>query len=255
MKKKSALLILPLLMVLAVALVVAACGDGGTTSSSAGGLSGSTETTAAGSTTSEAAGGSSTTVAGMTSTTAAGGAGIPNNIAVQLTGAEEVPPTDTGATGTFTLVISMGGTGASDTTTGGSSTGGGLIPAGLSVSYKLEVSNIKDVTAAHIHLGAKGQNGDVIYPLYNGPQKNGDFSGVLAEGPLDEANLSGPFKGKTFADLVTSVLSGQTYVNVHSAANPNGEIRGQLILQMGGSTGSTEAGATGGATTTTGGSY
>jgi hypothetical protein len=192
---------------------------------------------------------------------------------VNLTGDEEVPPVQTDATATFTLTLSMGGTGTGGgtggsesttsvpATTGTSSSGGGLLPQGLSLSYKLEVENITDANAAHIHLGEKGQNGDVVYPLFTGPQKNGSFTGVLAEGQLTEANLTGPYQGKTFADLVSAALAGQLYVNVHTVANPNGEIRGQLLIDMGGETTTTAAGAAGatttsaGATTTTSSSY
>src|SRR5258708_2729971 len=32
----------------------------------------------------------------------------------------------------------------------------------------------------------------------------------------------------SFADAVTAVLGGQTYVNVHTMANPGGEVRGHI---------------------------
>jgi CHRD domain-containing protein len=35
----------------------------------------------------------------------------------------------------------------------------------------------------------------------------------------------------TFADAVTAILNGNTYINVHTQANLGGEIRGQLTLQ------------------------
>lgn len=238
MKRKVTLLIVPLVVLLAVGLIVAGCGSSTTTTTV---TSASTTTSAAGST-----------------TTAAGGAGgIPTMITVPLTGAQEVPPTNTGATGTFTLTLTMP-SGAS-ASTASTSAGGGLIPPGLTVSFKLEVTNMTNITAAHIHLGAMGQNGPVIYPLFTGPVKNGSFTGVLAEGPLVESNLTGPYQGKTFADLVTAVLTGQTYVNVHTTANPNGEIRGQIVISTGGATPTTAAGgptttaAAGGTATTTSG--
>ena len=114
------------------------------------------------------------------------------------------------------------------------------------------MTNIVDVTAAHIHLGASGTNGPVIVPLFTGPQKSGSFTGTLAKAAITEADLTGPMKGKTFADLAAAVLSGQTYVNVHTAANPNGEIRGQIIVP-GAAGGATPTTAGGGATTTTAG--
>jgi hypothetical protein len=36
-------------------------------------------------------------------------------------------------------------------------------------------------------------------------------------------------EGKTLEDLVAAMDSGETYVNVHTAEHPDGEIRGQVI--------------------------
>ncbi|MDQ2964074.1 MAG: CHRD domain-containing protein, partial [Pseudomonadota bacterium] len=66
-------------------------------------------------------------------------------------------------------------------------------------------------TAAHIHEGAAGKNGGVIIPL----TKNGDAFSVPAGAKLTDAQYAAYQKG----DL---------YVNVHSAKNPDGEIRAQL---------------------------
>ena len=63
---------------------------------------------------------------------------------------------------------------------------------------------------AHIHLGAKGKPGAVIEPLC-GPCKS----------PLNG-------KSKLSASTISSLASGKTYVNVHAAKNPAGEIRGQV---------------------------
>jgi hypothetical protein len=241
-KKKVLVLMVPLVLLVALSLVVAGWGSSTTSTT------GSTTVTSG----STATGGSSTT-ASSTATTGGSTGGIPNAITVQMTGDEEVPAVQTAATGTFTLTLSMGGAGgsASSASTASTSGGGGLIPPGLTVSFKLEVNNITDANAAHIHLGAKGQNGPVIYPLFTGPQKNGSFSGVLAEGALTEANLTGPYQGKSFADLVGAVLAGQCYVNVHTAANPNGEIRGQILITGLGGSSTTAAGGAGASTPTT----
>lgn len=120
-------------------------------------------------------------------------------------------------------------------------------PSGFNISYDLDVANIVDVTAAHLHLGAKGANGPVIVPLFTGPQKTGSFTRVLAKGTITQADLTGPMAGKTFADLAAAVLAGQTYVNVHTVKSPNGQIRGQIIIPA---VGGTAATASGGATTT-----
>jgi cysteine-rich repeat protein len=65
-------------------------------------------------------------------------------------------------------------------------------------------------TAAHIHAGAVGVDGPILIPLAGGPTV---WSGATAPlSPEDLARLKG----------------GTLYVNVHTAANPGGEIRGQI---------------------------
>jgi hypothetical protein len=186
-----------------------------------------------------------TTTTTAVPTTTPGGATTPVTITVQLAGDQEVPPVQTSASGVFTLTVTM--------PTAGSTTSGSGLPPGLEVTYKLDVTDIADATAAHIHLAAAGQNGDVIYPLFAGPEKTGAFTGTLAEGTIDEANLTGPFAGKTLSDVVAAVLSGQTYVNVHTVTNKGGEIRGQIIISTAGASTPTTAGTT--PTTATGGGY
>ena len=65
-------------------------------------------------------------------------------------------------------------------------------------------------TAAHIHLGAMGKSGNVVVPLC-GPCKSGQ-SGI--------ATLN--------ASVLKAAGKHLLYVNVHTAKNPAGEIRGQL---------------------------
>ena len=82
---------------------------------------------------------------------------------------------------------------------------------GSSLSWKLEFHHLTgSATAAHIHLGKKGKAGPVIVPLC---------------GPCS-SSVSGTAK---VSSKVASELDGnQSYVNVHTAKNPSGEIRGQL---------------------------
>ena len=65
-------------------------------------------------------------------------------------------------------------------------------------------------TAAHIHLGRAGKAGPVAVPL----------CGPCTSGAKGTATLT--------AAQVKAVLGGGTYVNVHTAKNPDGEIRGAL---------------------------
>jgi hypothetical protein len=69
-------------------------------------------------------------------------------------------------------------------------------------------------TAAHLHLGAVGVNGGIVVPL--NPTSANTFTGT---GTLTPAQA-------------TALSSGGTYVNVHTAANPGGEIRGQVVASL-----------------------
>ena len=91
--------------------------------------------------------------------------------------------------------------------------GSGTITVGDDMSVKGSVTT-KGIngTAAHIHQAAAGKNGGVIIPLTKG--SDGSWS-VPAGAKLTDAQLAA-FK------------AGELYVNVHSAAHPDGEIRAQL---------------------------
>lgn len=97
-------------------------------------------------------------------------------------------------------------------------------PMGDTVSYKVNATGISGVSMAHIHSAKVGENGDPIAMLQikeaNGP--------VVAEGNITSSDLMGSLAGKSVSDLVTKMQSGETYVNVHTSTNPNGEIRGQI---------------------------
>ncbi len=107
---------------------------------------------------------------------------------LKLTGAEEVPPVSTSASGSGSIKVSGDG----------------------SVSGSVSTTGMQG-TAAHIHQGARGQNGPVIVPL----DKNGDTYSVPAGRKLTEAQMQ-------------AYKAGNLYVNVHSAAHKGGEVRAQL---------------------------
>ena len=111
------------------------------------------------------------------------------NVDVKLSGDQEVPPVKTSATGNGTITVN------DDKTVSGSVTTSGI-----------------NGVAAHIHNGAPGKNGPVAVPL----TKDGDNKWTVGPGAkLTDAQ---------FADF----KAGNLYVNVHSAAHKDGEIRGQL---------------------------
>jgi hypothetical protein len=98
---------------------------------------------------------------------------------------------------------------------------------GKALTYKLHVKDLSDATAAHIHMGKKGENGPPLVGLFSGEKKE-KFSGVLSEGTITEKDLMGDLKGKPLEELVKLIQAGDTYVNVHTGAYPDGEIRGQI---------------------------
>lgn len=118
-----------------------------------------------------------------------------------------------------------------------SSTGSGFSSVTVSedrteLDFRLYVSDLDDVTQAHIHVGPPDDNGPVAAFLF-GPEDPGVAAdGLIAEGTITESDLvatAGVFDG-TMAQLIQLIEDGQTYVNVHTETNPPGEIRGQLGL-------------------------
>jgi hypothetical protein len=83
------------------------------------------------------------------------------------------------------------------------------------------------VVASHIHVGSAQVNGPVIldFRVVSGTSNDFAYSGRLTEADL-RANAQ--FGINSFDDAIFAIASGVTYVNVHSQANPGGEIRGQL---------------------------
>ena len=108
--------------------------------------------------------------------------------AVQLSGANEVPPVNSPAKGSGTISVSDDGT----------------------VTGSVTLQGI-DATMGHIHQGAAGNNGPVLVHL----QQSGSQFAV-------------PAGTKLTPDQMKVLQSGGLYVNVHSAAHPGGELRGQI---------------------------
>jgi len=159
----------------------------------------------------------------LTAFTLAGGssanASAPLNFVAPLSGNEEVPPRETGGTGLAVFQLSADGT---------------------ELGYRLIASNIENVVASHIHVGAAGANGPVVAFLAGPfPPAGGRTDGVLATGTITAANLVGPLAGHPLSDLIAAMQAGNTYVNVHTNDGvapadsgpgdfPGGEIRGQI---------------------------
>jgi hypothetical protein len=148
-----------------------------------------------------------TTTAGSTSTTTTALSTVATTFTAQLSGTEVVPAVDTSATGSATFTVDATGT---------------------RVHFVLKVSNITDVIASRVHEGKPGTNGQGLLILFPGPTHSGNLTGVLAQGNFNASVLIGSLTGKTIADFVALLESGQAYVNVGTTKNPKGEIRGQI---------------------------
>jgi CHRD domain len=133
-----------------------------------------------------------------------------------LDGDQEVPAVDTNATGVAKFKLRDEG-----------------------LEFKLNVANIDNVFAAHIHCGAVGVNGPIGVTLFTGPVAGGAFNGTLAEGTITAPDPGNGCGWVTLADVLAALESGDTYANVHTndgVAPPNtgpgdfpgGEIRGQI---------------------------
>jgi hypothetical protein len=116
------------------------------------------------------------------------GVAVATDVNVTLSGDQEVPSIKSPGTGTGTITV------GTDKSVHGSVTTKGITG-----------------TAAHIHEAAAGKTGPVVIPL----EKKGDTYTVPANAKLTDAQFA-------------SFKAGNLYVNVHTAAHPDGELRGQL---------------------------
>ena len=97
------------------------------------------------------------------------------------------------------------------------------------IEYKINVTNISDVTSAHIHQGNQLENGPILVTLFK-TYSPGEITGVLVEGNITNGMLEGPLNNKQLFDLKEIILNGTAYTNIHTQLNPSGEIRGQIII-------------------------
>jgi CHRD domain len=141
-----------------------------------------------------------------------------DNFVATLSGDQEVPVRDTQAVGVATFKLREDGT---------------------ALEFKLNVANIDNVVAAHIHCGAVGVNGPVGVTLFMGAPAGGAVNGTLAEGTITAPDAGNACGWTDLAAVLAAMASGDTYVNVHTndgVAPPNagpgdfpgGEIRGQI---------------------------
>lgn len=112
------------------------------------------------------------------------------NMKADLKAASEVPPTDSKGAGAVTATY--------DTSS-------------KKLSWKGNVSGLSGpATAAHFHAGETGKNGAVVVPIAGADKGSFEGSATLTDAQAEE------------------LMAGKWYVNVHTAANKGGEVRGQV---------------------------
>jgi uncharacterized protein YhjY with autotransporter beta-barrel domain len=111
----------------------------------------------------------------------------------RLNGANENPPTANTATGTGVLILNDG-----------------EFQSVVTATHTLGTTAV----AGHIHRAAAGVNGPVIFPFPS------------------PASPVGPLVWNMSASAVDSLKAGELYMNFHTAANPGGAIRGQLMRAL-----------------------
>lgn len=81
-------------------------------------------------------------------------------------------------------------------------------------TFTIEVTHdLVAATGGHIHKGATGINGEVVFPFLNTASPINFTSVALTASQLSDLN------------------AGLLYVNLHTASFPGGEIRGQILRQ------------------------
>ncbi|MEM9605526.1 MAG: CHRD domain-containing protein [Pseudomonadota bacterium] len=121
---------------------------------------------------------------------------LPSNVELfrtTLAGEQEVPPVTTTATGTGYLTLNR--------TSG-------------AVRAVLRTTGVDDATLAHVHQAARGANGGVLFGL----EQDSGTAGIWRS----------PAGQTLDADGIAALTTSGLYYNVHTPANPGGELRGQI---------------------------
>lgn len=136
--------------------------------------------------------------------TSCGSSTAPTNkqYVANLAPTNEVPPKTTTGTGVVTFV-----------------------DLGTEIDWTMTLTNMTSVFASHIHApGATGVNANVIINLFIPNGTTGTVNGVVAHGSITNANNA----NVSLDSLRVLFNNGMAYVNVHTTANPGGEIRDQV---------------------------
>lgn len=126
-----------------------------------------------------------------------------------FSGSEEVPPVTTSALGEGTFEFNSNLT---------------------ELKFRVDVMHLNNPLFSHIHLAPKGVNGGVVVFL-RADKVEGEVNGKYAEGTITKDDLKGALQGGPLSVLHEAMVRGYTYGNIHTKANPPGEIRGQIIAK------------------------
>jgi hypothetical protein len=97
------------------------------------------------------------------------------------------------------------------------------------LAFRLEVATrLADPSVAALCQGSPAEDGAAVFTLFPGPSVAGDFSGVLAEGPITAGDLVGPLKGAGLEELVRLIQAGGVYATIGTRQCPIDAVRGQL---------------------------
>jgi len=121
---------------------------------------------------------------------------------VNLSGEDEVPAVDTPTTGNATLVYDVD-----------------QLLLEYQITINVTSTNPVTLTNAHLHLGAITGTGPSLVALFPFTMSQYVTNSITYDG---DAILT--------MDQAADMLAGNTYINVHTTANPSGEVRGQVEL-------------------------
>jgi CHRD domain-containing protein len=138
-------------------------------------------------------------------------AGGGDNAKAKLSGFQEVPALVTEGSGKFKAKVNKG--------------------TPTTIDFVLRYEDLPTPpNRAHIHLEQRSNNGPIVVDLCGDTKPACPPSPGTVRGTITQADIKPqPQQGvTTMAHLITAIRGGITYVNVHTAQYPGGEIRGQI---------------------------
>lgn len=125
-------------------------------------------------------------------------------VALSINGEQEVPPIETEAAGSGTAALSADRS---------------------SLSFQFTAAGLSGpLMVAHFHVAPAGESGAPVFTIAPSfIEQDGDSVSIMGTWVFAAAGSLSP------DEAVSALLEDNVYVNLHTAANPSGEIRGQLI--------------------------